>query len=90
MVRGIERKIDLLGRATLPKEFRKTLGIKPNDPVEIFCYDDGIFIKPVKTCCSICGETTNLRENAGMHICFTCWNDFEPVEECGKFETNAR
>ena len=45
--RGIVRKIDDLGRATLPKEFRDTLKIKIKDKVEIYLLQDGIFIKKV-------------------------------------------
>ena len=43
--KGMIRKIDELGRIVIPKEFRKTLGIKTNDPVEIFMVKDGLFLK---------------------------------------------
>lgn len=39
---GIVRKIDDLGRVVIPKEIRKTMGIKEGDPLEI--YIDGKFI----------------------------------------------
>ena len=45
--RGIIRKIDDLGRATLPKEFRDALKMKNKDAVEIYLLQDGIFIKKV-------------------------------------------
>ena len=39
---GIIRKIDELGRIVIPKELRRTLHIKADDPIEIFTADDGV------------------------------------------------
>lgn len=33
---GIVRRIDDLGRVIIPKEIRRTLGIRVGDPLEIF------------------------------------------------------
>ena len=33
---GILRRVDDLGRICIPKEFRKQLGIKEGEPLEIF------------------------------------------------------
>lgn len=33
---GINRKIDRLGNFVIPKELRRTLNMKNNDPIEIF------------------------------------------------------
>lgn len=46
--RGITRKIDGLGRVTIPKSFREELGIKEWSLTEVFMVEDGIFIKPKK------------------------------------------
>lgn len=45
--RGVIRKMDELGRVTLPKEFRKALELKEKDEVEIFLLKDGFYIKKV-------------------------------------------
>ena len=45
--KGLIRKLDNLGRITLPKEFRDTLNINITDKVEIYLLQDGIFIKKV-------------------------------------------
>lgn len=45
--KGLTRKLDNLGRITLPKEFRDTLNIDIKDKVEIYLLQDGIFIKKV-------------------------------------------
>lgn len=46
---GIKRRIDQLGRITLPKSFRDDLGVDVADEVEICLTDDGILIKTLKT-----------------------------------------
>lgn len=38
---GIIRRIDDLGRVIIPKEIRRTTGIKENDVLEIFTTQDG-------------------------------------------------
>lgn len=42
---GLKRKLDSLGRFVIPKELRKDLNIKEGDKIEIFGYENGIFIK---------------------------------------------
>ena len=43
--RGLVRKIDSLGRVTLPKEYRESLNIEEGSKVEMFLLKEGIFIK---------------------------------------------
>ncbi len=42
---GIIRKIDELGRIVLPKEIRRTLGIKDGEDLEIFVDHQGIYLQ---------------------------------------------
>lgn len=42
--KGISRKLDNLGRIVLPMEFRKEIGLKPKDPVEIYLLENGFYI----------------------------------------------
>jgi len=42
---GIIRKIDELGRIVLPKEIRRSLGIKDGEDLEIFVNHDGIYLQ---------------------------------------------
>ena len=48
--RGVSRKLDELGRATLPIEFRKELGLNEEEKpwVEMFLVNDGIYIRKKK------------------------------------------
>lgn len=44
---GIVRRVDELGRVVIPKEIRKTLGIKEGDPLEMFLDNErGLIMKP--------------------------------------------
>mgnify|MGYP003299815809 CR=1 FL=1 len=42
---GITRKIDELGRVVLPIEFRKQLGLKHKDPVNIYLLENGFYVE---------------------------------------------
>lgn len=43
---GIVRRIDDLGRIVIPKEIRRTMGIREGDPLEIYLTDDkGVVFK---------------------------------------------
>ena len=44
---GIVRRVDDLGRIVIPKEIRRSLGIKEGDPIELY-HDEvgGIVLKP--------------------------------------------
>lgn len=46
--RGVIRKIDELGRVTLPKEFRDTLELEEKDEIEIFLLKDGFYIRKIQ------------------------------------------
>ncbi|MCQ4987229.1 AbrB/MazE/SpoVT family DNA-binding domain-containing protein, partial [Anaerostipes caccae] len=42
---GIVRKLDELGRITLPIELRRNLDVNERDPLEIFVDEDTIILK---------------------------------------------
>lgn len=58
---GIVRKVDELGRITLPIELRRSLGLGEKDPVEIFIDGDQIILKKYKPnmACAVTGEVSN-------------------------------
>jgi len=45
---GIVRKVDDMGRITLPIELRKVYGVKIKDPLEMFTDEDTIILKKVQ------------------------------------------
>lgn len=42
---GISRRIDEVGRIVIPKEIRKTLGIKGGDQIEIYTHSNEIVLR---------------------------------------------
>jgi transcriptional pleiotropic regulator of transition state genes len=72
---GIVRKLDELGRITLPIELRRVLNIAEKDPVEIYTDEDAIILKKYegnKPVCALCGSTEKLKRIRGKYICRTC------------------
>ena len=69
---GIVRKIDKLGRLTLPTELRRTFNINERDPVEMFVDDNMIILKKFETSCIFCGSTENLKEFNSKSVCAEC------------------
>lgn len=73
---GIVRRVDSLGRLVLPMELRRILGIKEEDPMEIFTTEDGILIRPYKPGCICCGSSEDLVEFNGVSLCRACIHEF--------------
>lgn len=48
MAIGVIRKIDNMGRVTIPTEFRKYLNLSKGESVEIVLKEEGIKIKKIK------------------------------------------
>ena len=47
---GIVRRLDELGRITLPIELRRNFDVNERDPLEIFVDDDKIILKKYNPC----------------------------------------
>ncbi|HEX3076846.1 MAG TPA: AbrB/MazE/SpoVT family DNA-binding domain-containing protein [Lachnospiraceae bacterium] len=70
---GITRKIDDLGRITLPIELRRNLDINIGDPIEIYVEQDRIVLQKyhAKNVCK-CGSHERLTELHGQVYCEKC------------------
>ena len=42
---GIVRRVDDLGRVVIPKEIRRSMGIKEGEPLEIYLEDDAVIFR---------------------------------------------
>jgi transcriptional pleiotropic regulator of transition state genes len=70
---GIVRKLDDMGRITLPKELRRTLDLNPDDPVEIYVEGNEIILQKFeKKRCTFCHGTENLSELKEKYVCEKC------------------
>lgn len=74
---GIVRKVDELGRITLPIEQRRTLNIDIKDPVEIFVEGEAIILKKYEPSCIFCGNAKDVVNYKGKNICKSCLKELK-------------
>ncbi|MCH1965934.1 AbrB/MazE/SpoVT family DNA-binding domain-containing protein [Paraclostridium sordellii] len=77
--KGIIRNIDSLGRVVIPKEFRKMLNIKENEPVEIVCENGAITVKKHNDSCILCGSKEDLKNVKNVLICEKCLEEMKDI-----------
>lgn len=65
---GIVRKLDNLGRVTLPIELRRSLNLDLKDPVEIFVDGDSIVLRKYEPRDIFTGNSKDLIEYQGKMI----------------------
>jgi transcriptional pleiotropic regulator of transition state genes len=65
---GIVRKLDELGRITLPIELRRNLNVDTKDPLEIFVDDDKIILTKYTPSDIFTGEMDDLVEYKGKKV----------------------
>ncbi len=75
---GILRKIDNLGRITLPIELRRNLEVDCGDPLEIYSEANSIVLKKYEPDCIFCGSTKKLLKYKGKNICENCRREMTP------------
>ncbi len=69
---GILRKVDSLGRITLPIELRRALDISEHDQLEIYLDEDHVVLRKSKKSCIFCGSDVQLLEHRDKYICQAC------------------
>lgn len=58
---GIIRRVDDLGRVVIPREIRRTMGIREGEPLEIYTEGrDTVCFRKYET--NLCGEVDHLKE----------------------------
>ncbi len=65
---GIVRKLDELGRITLPIELRRNLGVGERDPLEIFVEEDRIILQKYEPADIFTGGKNELYEYCGKRV----------------------
>ena len=76
---GIVRKLDELGRITLPMELRRTLGIKEKDSIEIAVEGKSIILTKYEekvVCCNCGKEHPEMIHAEHGNICPDCLDTF--------------
>ena len=67
---SITRRIDKLGRITIPIDYREKFNLSENAPIRITCEENGIIISPTASACKICGAF--IKPNSKFPICQEC------------------
>ncbi|SHM77217.1 transcriptional pleiotropic regulator of transition state genes [Anaerosporobacter mobilis DSM 15930] len=65
---GIVRRLDELGRITLPIELRRTLGVSERDPLEIFVEEDRIILQKYEPTDIFTGDKNELFDFYGKKV----------------------
>lgn len=65
---GIVRKLDELGRITLPIELRRTFGVGERDALEIFVEDDRIILTKYEPTDIFTGDKEDLYDFCGKKV----------------------
>ncbi len=65
---GIVRKLDELGRITLPIELRRTLGVEERDPLEIYVEEEKIILQKYEPADIFSGSREELIDYHGKKI----------------------
>jgi transcriptional pleiotropic regulator of transition state genes len=65
---GIVRKLDELGRITLPIELRRTLGVNERDPLEIFVDEGKIILQKYEPADIFSGNKDDLVDYCGKNV----------------------
>lgn len=65
---GIVRRLDELGRITLPIELRRTLDCADRDQLEIFVEDDRVILKKYEPADIFTGSKTDLIQYKGKTV----------------------
>jgi len=78
---GVTRKIDELGRVVIPMEFRKSMGIEPGDPVEVFAENGRIILSfpASEKRCVGCGSEGYLYTLGKFVVCEDCLLQIEKI-----------
>jgi len=72
---GITRKLDALGRVTLPVELRQSLGYETGTPLEILADDKSLYIKKASDGCTFCHSDIKVVAWHGDRVCRICAAD---------------
>ncbi|MBE6700021.1 MAG: AbrB/MazE/SpoVT family DNA-binding domain-containing protein [Ruminococcaceae bacterium] len=66
----IRRTVDSMGRMVLPVDFRKELGLLPNDDVTVCLENGAIIVRPACARCKLCGKKAPLK--MPFSVCAEC------------------
>lgn len=76
---GVTRRLDKLGRITLPMELRRNLEIGNNDLLEIYVDGGSVVLRKKECACMLCGQDRNILEFKSKLLCRNCLKDLRAL-----------
>ena len=76
---GIVRSVDELGRITVPKELRDSLGWEPQTRVEFVVEGEEVRLRRYAAGCAFCGEEKSLRTFRDKLVCARCLRELKSL-----------
>lgn len=74
---GMIRKVDPLGRISLPVELRRNMKMAVGDLVEFYVEDSAIIVRRYEETCVFCDRREDdMAVFHGKKVCLTCLRDF--------------
>ncbi len=73
--KGVARKIDDLGRLVIPSEYRKVLGIKLGDYLDMTLEGNALVLKRLESSCVFCASMDDLTTFRSRTVCKPCTSD---------------
>jgi AbrB family transcriptional regulator, transcriptional pleiotropic regulator of transition state genes len=70
--RGVLRRLDELGRVVIPAPFRKVLGIRLGDPLDLTLEGDALVLRPLRRACALCDGVVALQPFREVLVCAMC------------------
>jgi transcriptional pleiotropic regulator of transition state genes len=80
---GYVKRVDHLGRVTLPKKIRRSLGSPNRFPVEIFVDGETIILQKYRQKCIFCGTEDHVEAFKGKRVCEACLADLAQLGRTG-------
>lgn len=76
---NIVRKVDRVGRVSLPLSLRERLGFAKQDPLEMHAEENRIIVQRYIPACFFCGSGEGLKTFHSVPVCAAC-----PAQSFGK------
>ncbi|MCL6634002.1 MAG: AbrB/MazE/SpoVT family DNA-binding domain-containing protein [Alicyclobacillus herbarius] len=78
---GIVRKIDVLGRISIPAELRKEYAMETGADVEFIVDADRIILQRFEPGCVFCGNHKATQVFHDKIVCRDCWNELTHLHD---------
>jgi len=76
---GITRRLDRLGRITIPMELRRNLGIANDDLLEIYVDGGSVVLQKRECACMLCGQERDVLEFKSKLLCRNCLKELRAL-----------